>query len=66
MRPGGTPDNSPVFQRRVGWQNDFRPVGTAEILPVALVVRFMRADGTRILSQGPALRNQSQEGGAAT
>jgi hypothetical protein len=32
-RPVGTLDRSPAFQRRVDWQNDFRPVGTTEMTP---------------------------------
>jgi hypothetical protein len=37
-RPGGAPDSSPAFQRRVADRIDFRPVGTAEMVSAAIRV----------------------------
>ena len=51
-RPGGTPDSSPAFQRRVGWPKGPRPVGTVEKPKAAMELRFRHAYDARVLFSG--------------
>ena len=62
--PGGRADNSPAFQRRVGGQEDSRPVGTVETLSAASRICFGYADGTQVLSSiYPPLKWRATVGG---